>query len=95
MNAPFVPPAHPPATAQNLAALPLIEKWISLPTVSRDSNLPLIEWTRDYLASHGVESHLVHDETGRKANLWATLPADSAVEEVERNFFIRQPVLWQ
>jgi hypothetical protein len=27
--------------------------------------------------------------------LWKTLPADSAVEEVVRNFFIRQPVLWQ
>lgn len=27
--------------------------------------------------------------------LWATLPADSSVEEVTRNFFIRQPVLWQ
>ena len=27
--------------------------------------------------------------------LWATLPADSSVEEVIRNFFIRQPVLWQ
>lgn len=26
--------------------------------------------------------------------LWASLPADSAVEEVIRNFFIRQPVLW-
>jgi len=26
--------------------------------------------------------------------LWETLPADSAVEEVVRNFFIRQPVLW-
>lgn len=26
--------------------------------------------------------------------LWTTLPADSAVEEVVRNFFIRQPVLW-
>lgn len=26
--------------------------------------------------------------------LWAGLPADSAVEEVIRNFFIRQPVLW-
>jgi hypothetical protein len=26
--------------------------------------------------------------------LWATLPADSSVEEVVRNFFIRQPVLW-
>jgi hypothetical protein len=26
--------------------------------------------------------------------LWAGLPADSSVEEVIRNFFIRQPVLW-
>ena len=26
--------------------------------------------------------------------LWTTLPADSDVEEVIRNFFIRQPVLW-
>lgn len=26
--------------------------------------------------------------------LWKTLPADSRVEEVIRNFFIRQPVLW-
>jgi hypothetical protein len=26
--------------------------------------------------------------------LWKTLPADSNVEEVVRNFFIRQPVLW-
>lgn len=26
--------------------------------------------------------------------IWKTLPADSGVEEVIRNFFIRQPVLW-
>lgn len=26
--------------------------------------------------------------------LWSTLPADSPVDEVIRNFFIRQPVLW-
>jgi alginate lyase len=26
--------------------------------------------------------------------LWSTLPADSSVDEVIRNFFIRQPVLW-
>jgi hypothetical protein len=25
---------------------------------------------------------------------WKTLPADSTVEEVVRNFFVRQPVLW-
>lgn len=27
--------------------------------------------------------------------LWRTLPADSPIEEVQRNFFIRQPVLWE
>ena len=27
-------------------------------------------------------------------DLWKTLPADSDVDEVIRNFFIRQPVLW-
>ena len=26
--------------------------------------------------------------------LWRTLAADSTVEEVVRNFFVRQPVLW-
>jgi hypothetical protein len=26
--------------------------------------------------------------------IWAPLPADSPVEEVIRNFFIRQPLLW-
>ena len=26
--------------------------------------------------------------------LWSTLPADSSVDEVIRNFFIRQPALW-
>jgi hypothetical protein len=26
--------------------------------------------------------------------LWTTLEADSNVEEVVRNFFIRQPLLW-
>ena len=26
--------------------------------------------------------------------LWQTLPADSSVEEVVRNFFVRQPLLW-
>ena len=27
-------------------------------------------------------------------DLWKKLPADSTVDEVIRNFFIRQPVLW-
>ncbi len=27
-------------------------------------------------------------------DLWSTLPADSDIDEVIRNFFIRQPLLW-
>jgi hypothetical protein len=27
-------------------------------------------------------------------DLWTTLRADSSIEEVVRNFFVRQPVLW-
>jgi hypothetical protein len=30
----------------------------------------------------------------RYLDLWKTLPADSNVEEVVRNFFVRQPLLW-
>ena len=51
---------------------------IGRPT-SRESNLELIWFVRDYPADLGVESRLVHDETGRKANLYATMgPIDRA-----------------
>ena len=36
---------------------------------------------------------LAYGETGY-LDLWKTLPADSAVDEVVRNFFVRQPLLW-
>ncbi|MBE1284882.1 MAG: acetylornithine deacetylase [Rhodobacteraceae bacterium] len=32
-------------------------KLISFPTVSRDTNLPLVDWVQDYLSVHGIESH--------------------------------------
>ena len=51
----------------------LIKKLISYDTTSRDSNLDLIDFVRDYLAELGVESTLIHNETGKKANLYATL----------------------
>jgi acetylornithine deacetylase len=53
------------------AAEELLARLVAFPTVSRDSNLELIEFVRDYLAGHGVESRIVPDETGRKANLYA------------------------
>jgi acetylornithine deacetylase len=51
----------------------MIERLIAFQTVSRDSNLGLIEWTRDYLAGLGVQSRLTYDASGKKANLFATL----------------------
>lgn len=46
---------------------------VGFDTVSRHSNLGLIEWVRDHLAALGVRSHLSYDRTGGKANLLATV----------------------
>jgi acetylornithine deacetylase len=54
-------------------ALAMVKQLIEMPTVSRDSNLDLIHWIRDHLKSLGVDATLVHDATGKKANLYATL----------------------
>jgi acetylornithine deacetylase len=51
----------------------MIERLIGFKTVSRDSNLGLIEWVRDYLHTIGAKTRLTHDATGKKANLFATL----------------------
>src|SRR5947207_2639989 len=37
--------------------------------------MALIDWVRDYLAGHGIDSQLTFDDDRRKANLFATLPA--------------------
>jgi acetylornithine deacetylase len=55
------------------ASRTMIERLISFNTVSRDSNLGLIEWVRDYLLRLGAKTRLTHDATGKKANLFATL----------------------
>jgi acetylornithine deacetylase len=55
------------------ASRTMIERLISFNTVSRDSNLGLIEWVRDYLQGFGAKTRLTHDATGKKANLFATL----------------------
>lgn len=34
-----------------------MEKLVSFPTVSRDTNLPLVEWVEAYLSAHGITPH--------------------------------------
>lgn len=60
-------------------SLPIVEKLIGFDTTSRESNLELIAYVQQYLEDFGIESQLVHDEEGRKANLYATVgPADKS-----------------
>ncbi|MGY3014763.1 acetylornithine deacetylase [Pseudomonas sp. TE6283] len=54
----------------------LLERLVGFATVSRDSNLELIAFIRDYLAGLGVASELFHNEEGTKANLFATIGPD-------------------
>jgi acetylornithine deacetylase len=60
----------PPVSSQSLD---MIRRLIGFDTTSRNSNLELIHYVQAYLEGHGIASTLVHDETGKKANLYATL----------------------
>jgi acetylornithine deacetylase len=51
----------------------ILERLTGFPTVSRDSNLDLIEFIREFLAARGIESRLYRDASGRKANLYASI----------------------
>ena len=42
---------------------------------ARASKPRVIHWVRDYVAGHGIGSLLTFDDDRRKANLFATLPA--------------------
>lgn len=57
-------PHRPPPTAEAILA-----RLISFPTISADSNLPLIDWVEGYLAAYGVATRRFYDATGAKAAL--------------------------
>ncbi len=67
---------HPAPSAQPTpAALAWAQRLVRFNTVSRESNLALIECIADHLRGLGVPLRLTYDETRRKANLYATLGA--------------------
>ena len=62
------------------------QKWPFPPDVMYDDRWPMRQPSLLFAGlAYGETSYL---------ELWKTLPADSAVDEVIRNFFVRQPVLW-
>ena len=62
---------------QNAGNLPMsidaIAKLVAFPTVSRDSNLELIDYVRETLRRYDADVRLTYDDGRRKANLFATL----------------------
>src|SRR5687767_7374039 len=55
------------------ASMEMIRKLVAFPTVSREPNLDLIHFVRDYLKRFDAEIRLTYDDEKRKANLFATL----------------------
>ena len=58
---------------EKITAIELLEKLVSFKTVSRDSNLDLINFVEEYLNSFGIDSHKVYDSTGEKAAIYANI----------------------
>ncbi len=56
-----------------MKTLEILDRLIGFPTVSADSNLAIIDFIQDYLTTRGFEVHLVPDDTGQKAGLFARI----------------------
>lgn len=55
------------------ASIAMIERLVSFPTVSRESNMVLIDFVREHLRPLDAEVRLTFDDDRRKANLFATV----------------------
>ena len=51
----------------------MLEKLVAFPTVSSESNIPLIDFVADYLSGYGIESQRVTSPCGNKQNLYALI----------------------
>jgi acetylornithine deacetylase len=61
------------AKPQRIAPREMLAKLVAFDTTSAKSNLALIDFVRDYLAGHGIESRLIFDDQRSKANLYASM----------------------
>jgi acetylornithine deacetylase len=61
----------PTPAAPRLSTAELLARLVSFDTTSRNSNLALIGYVRDYLDAHGIPYRVSSDATGEKANIHA------------------------
>ena len=69
-----MPPAPNPALDSCIA---MLRRLVAFPTVSRESNLELIDFARAHLEACGARTRLTHSDDRQKANLFATLGPES------------------
>ena len=60
-------------TPQTPTAKDLLGRLVAFDTTSAKTNIPMAEFIRDYLSSHGVDSHMVPAENGIHTSLFATI----------------------
>ncbi|AWB48077.1 acetylornithine deacetylase [Gemmobacter aquarius] len=58
----------PPET---LSPRQILDHLVTFPTVSQDTNLPLVDWVEGYLHSHGITAHRQYHPDGTKAAIFA------------------------
>jgi len=61
-----------------LTARQILEKLVSFPTVSRDSNLDLADWVEEYLRNLDIEPHRMLNEDGTKAAIFASVGPEAS-----------------
>jgi acetylornithine deacetylase len=60
-------------TQATIDKIEMTKRLVGFDTTSRNSNLALIDFVRDYLDGYGIQSELVFDGEQAKANLFATI----------------------
>ncbi len=68
-----LPPKQEMQVGQELTAREILARLVGFPTVSRDSNLALVDWVEGYLASWGVTATRVYNPERTKAALYANI----------------------
>jgi len=64
--------------AIRLSPLEIMTELVAFPTVSRETNLPLVDWVEEYMSGHGIVTQRYWDISGKKAALFAHVGPERA-----------------
>ena len=65
-------------TSQRLSPFDIMCHLVAFPTISKDSNLPLIDWVETYLRSHHITTHRCYNDEKDKAAIFAHVGPEAA-----------------